>query len=76
MELSLDKIVRVSQKEIAEAVLGAVFKKNPELRPSGMEGSDEFHPQVHFEMASVCQNGIGVMALIILESKREEIVKP
>jgi len=75
MELSSNEVVQVYQKEIEEAVLGLVFKKRPELRPSGMEGSEENAPQVHFAVSDGTTKNLGIVGLVILKSKCEEIVK-
>ena len=74
MELSTSKVVRVSQKEIEEAILGLIFKKKPELRPSGMDGS-ESPPQIHFTTDKAIKSA-DIMAIVTLENVTEEVVKP
>ena len=70
MELSSNKAVRLTQEEISEAVLSLVFKKKPELRPTGVDTS-EGTPKVNFSVTP----GMGVEAIVMLEDTKEEIVK-
>ena len=70
MELSTSKIIKVKQADIEEAVLNLVFKKKPELRPSGIDASDD-SLQIHFSVAAET----GVTAIVMLEAKCEEITK-
>jgi len=71
MELISSKEVRVNQREMVEAIISLVFKKKPDLRPSGIDQS-EMLPQVNFGFDF--KNGFN--AVVTLESKREEVTKP
>lgn len=71
MELSTSKVVRVKQDEIEEAILSLVFKKKPELRPSGMDASEP-PPEVSFRI----NEKAGVTAIVLIDCKTEEVSKP
>jgi hypothetical protein len=71
MELATSKVMKVKQADVIEAVLSLVFKKRPELRPSGIDASEQ-PPEVAFRI----DEKHGVTAIVLLESKCEEVTKP
>ncbi|RKX64111.1 MAG: hypothetical protein DRP42_07005 [Tenericutes bacterium] len=71
MELSTNRVLKVNQSEIEEAILNLVFKRKPDLRPNGTDPSEP-PPQIAFQISEKT----GVMATIMLENKSEEVVKP
>lgn len=71
MDLISSKEVRVSQQEVIEAIISLVFKKRSDLRPTGVDQS-EVLPTVNFGFDF--KNGFN--AVVTLESKCEEVIKP
>ena len=70
MELVSSRVVKVTQSEIAEAILNLVFKNKPELRPSGTDASEPA-PEVYFQGLP---NG-EIAAVVTLESETRKVVK-
>jgi len=68
MKLSTNRVLKINQSEIEEAILNLVFKRKPDLRPNGTDRSDP--PQISFQISE----NTGVTATIILENKNEEVI--